>query len=200
MEYGSVLSQPTLVLNESWMAIHTVPVRHALKLLFTCAARAVQTETYEAHPFDTWADLSVQPDEPCIRTVRLNIRVPEVILLTRYGGLPQPSAALSRRNLFRRDRHTCQYCGRKTATNELSIDHVLPRSRGGRTTWENCVLACTGCNRRKANRTPEEAGLRLLKRPDKPRWSPLLEVPMGKVRQSWERFVSEAYWNVPLLP
>jgi 5-methylcytosine-specific restriction endonuclease McrA len=197
---AAVLSQPALVLNESWMAIHTVPVRHALRLLFTGAARAVQPETYAVHHFDSWVDLHVEPDEPCIRTVRLKIRVPEVILLTRYAGQPRPTAALSRRNLFRRDRHTCQYCGRKTSSSELSIDHLTPRSRGGRTTWENCVLACTACNRRKANRTPEEAGLKLLRRPERPRWSPLLEVPVGKVRQSWERFVSEAYWNVPLEP
>ena len=196
----SVLSQPALVLNESWVAIHTVTVRRALRLMFTGAAKAVQPETYQAHEFDTWAGLAIAPDEPCIRTVRLRIKVPEVILLTRYDGLPNPAAVFSRRNLFRRDHNTCQYCGSRPGTNELSIDHVLPRSRGGRSSWENCVLACVDCNRRKRDRTPTEAGLRLLHRPAKPRWSPFLEVPVGRVRQSWERFVSESYWNVPLQP
>jgi 5-methylcytosine-specific restriction endonuclease McrA len=197
---ASVLSQPTLVLNESWIAIHTVPVKHALRLLFTGAARAVQPETYEVHEFETWADLAVLHDEPCIRTVALRIRVPEVIVLTRYNGLPDPAAVFTRRNLFRRDHNTCQYCGARPGTSELSIDHVLPRSRGGRSTWENCVLACMDCNRRKANRTPDEAGLSLSRRPSKPRWSPLIEIPVARVRQSWERFISDRYWDAPLEP
>ena len=202
MDYpsASVLSQPTLVLNESWIAIHTVPVKHALRLLFTGAARAVQPETYDVHEFESWADLAVHHGEPCIRTVTLRIKVPEVIVLTRYNGLPDPAAVFTRRNLFRRDHNTCQYCGDRPGTSELSIDHVLPRSRGGRSSWENCVLACMECNRRKANRTPEEAGLKLLKRPSKPRWSPLIEIPVARVRQSWERFVSDRYWDVPLEP
>jgi len=202
MDYPSVsvLSQPTLVLNESWIAIHTVPVKHALRLMFTGAAKAVQPETYEVHEFESWADLAVLRDEPCIRTVTLRIKVPEVIVLTRYNGLPDPAAVFTRRNLFRRDHNTCQYCGDRPGTSELSIDHVLPRSRGGRSSWENCVLACMECNRRKANRTPEEAGLKLLKRPSKPRWSPLIEIPVARVRQSWERFVSDRYWDAPLEP
>ncbi len=197
---ASVLSQPTLVLNESWIAIHTVPVRHALRLLFTGAAKAIQPETYEAHEFETWADLAVTPEEPCIRTVKLRIKVPEVIVLTRYNGLPDPAAVFTRRNLFRRDQNTCQYCGRRPGTSELSIDHVLPRSRGGRSSWENCVLSCMECNRRKGSRTPTESGLRLIRRPAKPRWSPFLEISLARVRQSWERFVSDSYWDVPLEP
>jgi 5-methylcytosine-specific restriction endonuclease McrA len=202
MDYpsASVLSQPTLVLNESWIAIHTVPVKHALRLLFTGAAKAVQPDTYEIHEFESWADLAVHEEEPCVRTVTLRIKVPEVIVLTRYNGLPDPAAVFTRRNLFRRDQNTCQYCGDKPGTSELSIDHVLPRSRGGRSSWENCVLACMECNRRKANRLPEEAGLKLLKKPHKPRWSPLIEIPVARVRQSWERFVSDRYWDVPLEP
>jgi len=197
---ASVLSQPTLVLNESWIAIHTVPVKHALRLLFTGAAKAIQPETYEVHEFETWADLAVLHGEPCIRTVALRIKVPEVIVLTRYNGLPDPSAVFTRRNLFRRDHNTCQYCGSRPGTSELSIDHVLPRSRGGKSSWQNCVLACMDCNRRKANRLPDEAGLKLSRPPIKPRWSPLIEIPVARVRQSWERFVSDRYWDAPLEP
>ncbi len=198
MNMPSVLTQPALVLNESWAAIHTVTVRHALRLMFTGAAKAVAPQTYEVHGFESWMELSVQPHEPCISTVRLRIKVPEVIVLTHYNGMPNPAAVFSRRNLFRRDHNQCQYCGARPGTAELSIDHVFPRSRGGKSSWENCVLACMDCNRRKRDRTPEEAGMRMLKKPEKPRWSPVLEVPVGRVRQSWERFVSEAYWNVKL--
>jgi 5-methylcytosine-specific restriction endonuclease McrA len=200
MNSPSVLTQPALVLNESWAAIHTVTVRHALRLMFTGAAKAVAPDSYEVHGFETWASLHVSPDEPCIRTVRLRIKVPEVILLADYNGMPNPAAVFSRRNLFRRDHNQCQYCGRRPGTAELSIDHVMPRSRGGKSTWENCVLACTDCNRRKRDRTPEEAHMKLGKRPDKPKWSPILEIPVGRVKQSWERFVSDAYWDVRLEP
>lgn len=200
MSSPSVLSQPALVLNSSWAAIHTVTVRHALRLLFNGAAKAVVPESYEVHEFDSWATLTVAPDEPHIRTVRLRIKVPEIVLLTHFNGKPNPAAVFSRRNLFRRDENRCQYCGRRPGTPELSIDHVFPRSRGGRSTWENCVLACTDCNRKKRDRTPEEAGMKLLKRPIVPKWSPILDVPVGRVRQSWTRFVSDAYWNVRLEP
>jgi 5-methylcytosine-specific restriction endonuclease McrA len=197
---SGVLGQPALVLNRSWSAISTITVRHALKLLFTGSARAVNTESYEVHEFDTWADLAVDPDEPCIRTVRLQIKVPEVVVLTGYNGMPVQSVVFTRRNLYKRDHNMCQYCGRRPGTSELSIDHVVPRSRGGVSSWTNCVLACMRCNRRKGSRLPEEAGLRLLARPVAPRWSPTIEIPLGRVRQSWERFVSERYWNVTLEP
>lgn len=200
MNSPSVLAQPALVLNESWAAIHTVTVRHALRLMFTGAAKAVAPQTYEVHGFDAWTALAVEPHEPHIRTVRLKIKVPEVIVLTHYNGLPNPAAVFSRRNLFRRDHNQCQYCGRRPGTAELSIDHVFPRSRGGKSSWENCVLACTECNRGKRDRTPEEAGMHLLKQPHKPKWSPILEIPVGRVRHSWSRFVSDAYWDVRLEP
>lgn len=197
---ASVLTQPTLVLNKSWLAIATTPVRQALRLVYAGSAKAIQPETYEAHAFESWADLAVAPEEPCVRTVTLRIRVPEVIMLTRYDRMPAQSVVFTRRNLYKRDRNTCQYCGLRPGTAELTIDHVVPRSRGGRSTWDNCVLACVKCNRRKADRTPEEAGLHLKKTPVRPPWSPALGVPIGRVRQSWEKFVSERYWTVPLEP
>jgi len=197
---SSILSEPALVLNRSWAAVTTVTVRQALKLLFTGTARVVHTDSYEVHGFESWADLAVPPDEPAIRTVSLRIKVPEVILLTRYNGMPAKTVVFTRRNLYKRDRNACQYCGRRPGTSELSIDHILPRSRGGHSSWENCVLACMRCNRKKGNRLPAEAGLRLQKEPVAPRWNPTLEIPIGRVRQSWEHFVSDKYWDTRLLP
>jgi 5-methylcytosine-specific restriction endonuclease McrA len=196
----SVLTQPALVLNRSWSAIATTTVRHALALLFKGSARAIRPDTFEVHAFETWADLAVPPDEPYVTTVSLRIRAPEVIVLTQYNAVPATSVVFSRRNLYKRDRNTCQYCGARPGTAELSIDHVLPRARGGRTTWENCVLACVRCNRRKGCRKPEEVGLALRKRPERPNWTPILELPLGRVRKSWEQFVSDRYWNVKLDP
>ncbi len=193
-----VLSQPTLVLNKGWFAIDTTSVRNALGLLFSGAAKAVRPETYEMHGFDSWADLAVPAEEPCVRTVSLRIRVPEVIVLTRFDSVPACHVPFSRRNLYRRDKYTCQYCGDRPGSRELSIDHVMPMSRGGRSDWKNCVLACTSCNHRKANRTPGEARMRLRRTPVAPSWTPLLEVPIARVKQSWEKFVSDRYWDLPL--
>ena len=131
-----MLDRPTLVLNRSWVAISTTTVRSALAMVYKGVACAIQTETYETHDFESWADLSVMADQPGIRTVKRSVRVPEVILLLRHNRVPRQSVPFSRRNLYRRDRHRCQYCGDRHPTTELSIDHVVPRSRGGRTLWE----------------------------------------------------------------
>ena len=195
---ANALSHPTLVLNKSWVPIHTTPVRSALCLLFKGSALAVQPDSYEVHSFESWADLQVEPDEPHVKTVQLRIRIPEIITLTNYNRVPLQSASFSRRNLFKRDRNTCQYCGVQPGTAELTIDHVLPRSRGGKTSWTNCALACAKCNARKANRTPIQASMRLRCEPKAPRRRPTMGIPVGQVRQSWEKFVSDLYWDVEL--
>ena len=191
---ASHLDQLTMVLDEGWLAIHTVSVRHALRLLATGAARGVVPESNETLDFERWMQLEVHGDH-AIRSVRQSVRVPEIIVLTRYRGVPMRTPSFSRRNLMRRDRHQCQYCGIKPGIHELSIDHVMPRSRGGRSTWENCVLACRRCNRKKRNRTPIQAGMRLLAEPRAPRWSPFVEVPRAHLRPSWERFVDAKVWQ-----
>ena len=195
-----VLAQPTLVLNRSWTAIATTTVRHALGLVFSGTARAIRPESYEAYCFESWSDLDVPPGVPGVRTVTGEIRAPEVVALTRYNGFPKTTVTFSRRNLYRRDHSTCQYCGARPGTRELSVDHVLPRSRGGKSTWENCVLACLECNREKGDRTPVEARMRLRREPHCPRWTPAFELPPANVRRSWEQFVSDLYWDVELEP
>lgn len=194
----NTLSEPALVLNRSWVAISTTTVRKAVSLVYRGMARIIQPETYEVHDFDSWADLGAPPEGAAIHTVRLSIRVPEVILLTHHDRAPRRSVPFSRRNLYRRDAFSCQYCGKRHPTQNLSIDHVIPRSRGGRTTWENCVIACIACNVRKGNRLLAEAGMKLINPPQRPGWSPCLSVTVARRRASWERFVSEQYWNVAL--
>ena len=103
-----------------------------------------------------------------MRTVRLDLRAPEVMILSDYDRLPTREVRLSRESVFDRDGHVCQYCGRRFAEPDLSIDHVIPRERGGRNTWENLVTACKACNSRKANRLPHEANMTLLRRPKRP--------------------------------
>ena len=129
--------------------------------------------------------------------MRLRLRVPEVIVLADYDRLPSAAVSFSRRNIFKRDHYTCQYCGCQPGSEELTIDHVVPRSQGGTSTWENCVLACIACNKRKADRTPQQAGMQLRKQPVRPTWKPMYARDSVRI-ESWSKFVSEAYWNVTL--
>jgi 5-methylcytosine-specific restriction endonuclease McrA len=193
-----MLNDPTLVLNRSWVAISTTTVRQAMTLVCRGAARVIHPVTCKAHDFQSWSDLKVAANEPHIRTVHLKIRIPEVIVLTHNDCMPRRTVPFSRRNLYRRDHSRCQYCGKRRSTADLSIDHVLPRSRGGRTTWENCVLSCIPCNVRKGNRPPAEAGMALVKHPARPTWTPYLAIATAHRRASWAQFVSDQYWNAEL--
>jgi len=160
-------------------------------MVFRDAARIVSPETLETFTFVQWLDVPVRNDDLAIRSPSVRVSAPEVIVLVHYDRVPCHEAPFTRRNLFLRDDFTCQYCGRRCSSDHLSVDHVLPRSRGGSTTWENCVLACVGCNARKADRTVKEAGLRLLRVPVRPRWTPYLNLRPSQRMESWARFAPE---------
>ena len=194
----SQLSQPTLVLNRFWTPVHVCTVKKAITLLFKGTARAILPETYECHDFNSWSDLHCPSSDPHIRTISFNLKIPEVILLMACDHKLKPKIVFSRRNLYRRDKNTCQYCGKHLSTKLLSIDHIVPRARGGKNSWTNCVVACLDCNSKKSNKLPREAGLSLLKKPTEPTWKPSLMLPLFKRKVSWDHFVSEAYWNVEL--
>ena len=173
-------------------------------MLYCGEAKAV-AETYETFDFESWAHVSAASaagDGEYIKTVNSIIRAPRVIILLRYGGFHRKSPKFNRFNIFRRDGGKCQYCGRAFPKNELTIDHVIPRSHGGTSRWDNVVCSCGRCNRKKGGRTPEQAGMRLLTRPDEPRWGPFANVFARSVRyKEWEPFVSfvdVSYWNVEL--
>ena len=193
-----VLQEATLVLNRNWVPIDVTTVLNALCKVYEGAARVVKPDDYTIHDFDSWASLTVAKGEPCVKTGTLSIPVPEVIVLARYGKIPNQDLTFSRWNLYKRDRYTCQYCGKQPRTEDLSIDHVIPRARGGKSTWTNCVLACMDCNAKKASCTPEDVGLKLRREPAKPRWTPRLVLARIRRKVSWEQFLSHAYWNVEL--
>jgi 5-methylcytosine-specific restriction endonuclease McrA len=197
---NAALDSRTLVLNRSWVAIDTTTVRKALVWMYRGLARAIAPDSYETYDFDSWSDLAVAKGEPCIHTVNIQIRVPDIIILALYNEVPKKEVVFSRRNLYKRDRFTCQYCSRQPGSEELTIDHILPRARGGKSTWENCVLACVECNRRKANRTPVEAAMLLKHSPIRPPWTPFISLRLGARKAAWERFVSERYWDIELHP
>ena len=204
---GNAISASVLVLNRNYMAVHVANARRAFGLLVRELAEVIHIEDgqYANYDFETWRELSElksqfrTPNEDWVRSVNFEIQVPRVIRLLFYDRIPKQSVRLNRRNIFLRDHNRCQYCGRDFATSELSLDHVLPRSRGGQTTWGNIVCACIACNVRKGGRTPREASMSLVKKPVRPKYSPLLAVKLGNPKyESWKTFLSNAYWSVDL--
>jgi 5-methylcytosine-specific restriction endonuclease McrA len=192
-----VLQRPTLVLNRNWQPVNVATVARALVLLWNESARVVDPADYQLYTWADWAKLRPRIGEDCIQAVRFKLRVPEVVALNGYDRLPTTHVTFSRRNIFKRDHYTCQYCGAQPGSEDLTLDHVLPRSQGGVSGWENCVLACTACNKRKADRTPEQARMHLRRKPVRPTWKPLYADHEVRI-ESWSKFVSEAYWNVTL--
>ena len=204
----SPLDASVLVLNKLFMAIHVISVQRAFCLLFKDLAEVVTLEDgqFVTYDFATWREVSEfqakhfrEEDDDWVRTVDGEIQVPRVIRLLDYDRLPKQTVKFNRRNIFARDNNQCQYCGKKFPTSELSLDHVIPRSQGGRTTWENIVCACVDCNVRKGGRTPKQANMALIRKPEKPKRSPLLNLKLTQRKyQSWQSFLDTAYWEVEL--
>jgi 5-methylcytosine-specific restriction endonuclease McrA len=197
-----MLNTQVLVLNRSFLPVHVTTVRRAFTLLYVGLAKAVD-EQFKTFDFDSWAALSAAVhDEDRIGLVGRTIRVPRVIILQAYDRLPKRHVRFSRLNIYARDRNTCQYCGRAYPKHELNLDHVIPRSQGGTSNWENIVCCCLGCNRIKGGRTPEQAGMKLVARPRRPRWTPYMNVPAkGPRYKAWAPFldtVDASYWNAQL--
>lgn len=186
-----LLERSALVLNRSWMPVHVTNVRRALCMLVRDVARVVAPDTLAVYAFPEWIRLLDPPTRHFVRSPSVRIPIPEVVVLRGYDRVPCHEAPFTRRNLFLRDDFTCQYCGRRSHAERLSIDHVTPRSRGGRTSWENCVLACVSCNARKADRPLKESGLRLLRQPTRPRWTPYLNLRPSQHLDSWHRFAPD---------
>lgn len=187
-----MLSGQTLVLNRSWVPVHVTPARRALTLVYIGHARAVDPKTYNLYDFESWLDLSQTGNGEFryAHTPSFRVRVPDVILLNIFNGFIRHEVRFSRQSIFDRDGTTCQYCGKRFSRSRLTLDHVVPTSRGGADTWENLVVACHACNVRKADRTPDEASMPLIRKPKKPAWFPHfgMRIPRDQV-QVWQRFV-----------
>lgn len=197
----AVLNTKVLVLNRSFLPIHITSVRRAFSLLYQGIAHAV-SEQYQTLDFASWSALSVSVHDDSVGMVDRVIRVPRVILLVAYDRVPRRQVRFSRFNIYARDRNTCQYCARQFSRSDLNIDHVIPRSRGGSSTWDNVVCSCLACNRKKGGQTPEEARMKLLKTPRRPEWTPfMLETFSMRRYREWLPYLSTvdvSYWNTEL--
>lgn len=167
----------TLVLDQGYQPHRVVSWRRAVEMLF--AGKVEVVEEYEED----------------IRSVTITIKMPAVVRLLRAVRGKKRSIKFSRINVAMRDDFRCQYCRQKKTLKKLTYDHVVPRSQGGRTTWENIVMACYGCNRDKGDRTPEQAGMKLRSKPVKPKWLPVVAFridPALSIPDAWANWL---YWH-----
>jgi len=210
---SSVLGASVLVLNRMYVAVRVVNVRRAFVMLYRDSAEVIHVEdgAYANYDFRTWCELSqCWFEEPpmfagsdhgdWVRAVRYCIQAPRIIRLLRFDQTPRHTVRLNRKTLFARDGNRCQYCGEAYPHSQLSLDHVTPRSRGGKTCWENVVTCCLNCNSQKGDRTPQEAGMRLQVRPAKPKHNPMLKLKLGNPRyQVWQPFLNQAAYAIDVI-
>ncbi len=194
---GRTPNRRVLVLNRNWQAVNIVGLRRAFSLLWQDHARVINTFTgdYSVHAAPEWLEYSMAinpppPQAEYVRTIRMHIILPKILLLRNFDRLPVSEVKFNRQNVFERDNYTCQYSGRTCKVKDLTLDHVIPRERGGRTSWENIVTCSREMNAVKANRLPHEAGLRLVRKPSRPKSRPFVSVAAGSdVDSSWMQFL-----------
>lgn len=208
----SKLNAGTLVLNRSWLAVQICPVKRAISLVYSGHAQVVDADN-QAYDFEDWSEISqlmveVGPDE-FICSPSLKIKIPRIIVLMFYDKLPKRIVTFNRKNIFERDKYMCQYCGTKPPSKQaafkwmekkaLTFDHVIPRSQGGKTTWNNIVTCCQKCNAKKGSRTPREMGWKIKKPPKQPNWCPTLGISLKMApHREWANFLDLAYYNTTL--
>jgi len=185
----SFLDCRVLVLNKMWMPIRVIPAIRAFTLLFANKASAVDPENFYAYNWEDWLKRTIKETDKIVHTVHSAVIVPEVIVLSKYDKVHKKSLRLTKRNIYLRDAYTCQYTGKQMSQSESDIDHIIPRSRGGKNTWDNMVVCSKDINRKKGDKTPVEAGLKLIKSPVKPSYDYLLIDPKKKVPESWKKFI-----------
>lgn len=203
----SQLSASVLVLGKTWQPLKVTSVKRALILMCKGIAEAIDVEQtangtkYVNYDFENWCELSEFREQfesdryNWIHAVNLVVPVPTVIRLLDYAQYRARPPRLSRKNIYARDANQCQYCGKYFSTDELNIDHVIPKSQGGTTCWTNVVCSCVRCNTKKGSRTPEQAKMPLIR----PAKKPLNDFRLPTIKHwSWSHFVDAAYYNVEL--
>lgn len=196
-----MIEGPVLVLNRSYAPVHVTSIKRAICLVFKGLARIVDDQ-YQLYDFQSWSELSVAMQDERIHLTTEVMRVPRVIMLTFYDKLPSRRVRFSRENIYLRDGSTCQYCGKHFRRNDLNIDHVVPISQGGLTTWDNVVCSCVRCNNKKGGHTPAQASMKLITIPHKPQYSLFMNIsPQQNLFDVWHVYMNPidfSYWNMEL--
>ena len=213
----SVLNSPTLILNKSWHPIDSTIVRKAFGDVMSERAQFIDTPSYIPYDILGWMQLPIVHPNKSIQTSTCTIKLPEIMLLSKFNKIPKQIVKFNRRNLWRRDGCKCQYCGTEPSYDEITVDHIVPRSKGGSSNFQNCVLCCITCNLKKSDRRLEDTDMKLQKRtklpngkwthvtydrPKRPIWNPLYRLSRKKYPKSWAAFLKNfdetLYWEVQL--
>lgn len=186
-----------LVLNKVWIPIHIVEWQKAMSLIIQESVRPLDNDLI-AYDFEDWINFSNLTEEyPKINTVKYKIALPEIILLKNYDRLPLRDVKYSRMTLFERDNFKCCFCGKKFPKLELTVDHIIPRSKGGLTNWSNTVSACRKCNSIKADKSVEEVNFKMHYKPKKPKWvSPISKLSPDHPCKSWNKFLDRTLVDI----
>ena len=182
-----------LILNKHWIPINTTTAKHSFALMYSENAKGIMIEEDKVVPLEwnEWVSLNLKENDRTVKTVRGFVKIPTVIVLNHYDKIPRQIIKFTQKSLWERDNFTCQYTGKKVTRTNGNIDHIIPRSQGGKTSWENCVIAHKEINAIKADRTPEQAGLKLLKKPSAPRFMPVSFYIKNKDEiQDWDLFLN----------
>ena len=183
----NALKQKVLVLNKSWCPVHTVTVKRAISLV----ASSYKNDEPKANVIDhengfsetSWYDwIKFDAGNLGIRTVTRSVKIPEIIILTRFNTVRRAKVPFTKNNLLKRDNYTCQFCGKNE---NLTIDHLTPKSKGGENGWLNCVISCRKCNGKKGNKSLEESGMSLRMKPHLPESNIIFSNPLD----SWKNFI-----------
>ncbi len=199
----AILTQPKiLVLNRAWAPVAVTDVERAFGLLVTGAAKALDKQ-FQVFNFESWSALAAEEGDDVVHTVKAAFKVPRVLVLQVFDRMPRNTVRFSRNAIYLRDDFTCQYCGHRFPRSKLNLDHVKPKSQGGRTNWTNITASCVRCNLEKGGRTPEQAGMKLIRQPKKPDWTNLVPKRGHKTvpYEEWLPFIdvaSASYWNTEL--
>ena len=179
-DQGYFFMEQVLLLNITYEPLKVINWRKAITLLFLGKVEVLEEYSREVH------------------SVSFAIKLPSVVRLLRMVKKPHSPIRFSRQNIYARDKYRCQYCGRRFSSEDLNYDHVIPKSRGGKSEWTNIVTCCLECNRQKGGRTPKEAHMMLTRKPSQPTWLPALKITIGyrEVPQSWRDYL---YWNMELM-
>lgn len=193
----TALHANVLVLNRHYAPVHVTSAKRAFILFYKGDAEAIhlQNEKIVSFNFEAWVEHSIagpsEDDDDWVATVASRLRVPRIVRLLEYAHLPIARVNFSRKNVLARDEYRCQYCSARASGRELTLDHVIPRSRGGKHCWTNVVACCNRCNDRKGRMTPREAGMHLLREPVAPKRSPELKRKLEERKyRIWRTFIN----------
>jgi len=187
----SWLNKSCLVLDQAWRAINVVPAFRAICMCYGRGHMFVDPSDFSTYGFEEWVDRGTPAGRP-VHTTSTVFDAPEIVVTSAVQKFRNAKVNLNKSTVCKRDGHRCQYCGKKFPESELSLDHVIPKSQGGRLVWENTVAACFRCNVSKGGRTPRQAGVKLVREPFEPRWSPMFAKRVrGTTPESWRRILAK---------